>query len=450
MHVCIIGAGYVGLVTAAGLASAGHTISLLEISPHRLEALRNGRVPFHEPGLQELVTRSMASGSLRVTDDPATALAGAELAMICVGTPLSADGDADLSQVRSACEAIAAWAPLIPVVVRSTLPLGTTEHLPEWLNRSGPDGLLTNPEFLRQGTAVSDFLNPTRIVVGQAHGAADAAVEQVRSLYAGFDAPFILTDFATAEMIKNSANAFLATKLSFVNEVADLCEAYGADVQVVVRGMGLDPRIGTTYLRPGIGFGGSCLPKELANMVRLGAARELTMPLMRGAARTNEERPAQIAQRLDRLVGGLRGRRVAVLGLTFKPDTDDTRYSPSLALVARLLEYGAAVVAHDPVLPLTAQTLPHLERAEDPATAITGAELVVLATEWPMYQALDWIRMASLARTPVLYDGRGVLDRQALDNAGWTLVTVGRGSSSAATAAPAAPVAVGDDPDPVF
>ena len=434
MHVSVIGAGYVGLVTAAGLASAGNTVSILEIGPARLEALRRGQVPFHEPGLQELVTSCLSQGTLRVSGDAREALDGAELVLICVGTPLSAEGDSDLSQVRSACQAIAEWATDVPVVVRSTLPLGSTEDLAGWLQRDGLGTVLTNPEFLRQGSAVRDFLHPTRIVVGSELGRENAAVARVRDLYTGFDAPFLLTDFASAEMIKNAANAFLATKLSFINEVADLCEAYGADVQDVVRGMGLDPRIGSSYLSPGIGFGGSCLPKELANLVRLGGAREMAVPLMRGAARTNEERPARIAQRLGELIDGLDGRRVAVLGLTFKPDTDDTRYSPSLALVAQLMEQGAAVVAHDPVLAIDAPLVPAVERASDPETAIADADLVVLATEWPVYQQLDWRRLASVARSPLVYDGRGVLDRNVLTEAGWMVAGIGRAATLAGDA----------------
>lgn len=426
MDVSVIGAGYVGLVTAAGLASVGHSVSVLEIAPQRLAALKRGEVPFHEPGLQELLTRAMADGSLQPTGDAAEALADAAFVMICVGTPLSADGAADLSQVRSACEAIAACAPNATVVVRSTLPLGSTAELAGWLGRADLDGVVANPEFLRQGSAVHDFLQPTRIVIGSDEGRETAAVREVKHLYRSFDAPLMVTDFASSEVIKNAANAFLATKLSFINEVADLCEAYGANVQDVVSGMGLDPRIGDSYLRPGIGFGGSCLPKELANIVRLGGARDLAMPLMRGAARTNEERPIQIARRLDELANGLPGRRVAVLGLTFKPHTDDTRYSPSLALIRQLLELGAKVVAHDPVLPLDAETVPGLERAADPETAIAGADLVVLATEWPLYQELDWSRLSGSVRKSLIFDGRGALDQEELERAGWVVAAIGR------------------------
>jgi UDPglucose 6-dehydrogenase len=433
MHVSIIGAGYVGLVTGAGLARLGHAVSLVEINPARLGPLLGGRVPFHEPGLQELLSEGLSSGSLRATGNVGESLSAGGLVMVCVGTPLRDDGDADLSQVMAACRDIASHAPHLPVVVRSTLPLGSTSHLAEWLGRSDLGGVLTNPEFLRQGSAVADFLKPTRIVVGCEDGEDNAAVAQVRSLYAHLDAPFLVTDFASAEMIKNAANAFLATKLSFINEVADLCEAYGASVDDVVTGIGLDPRIGASYLRPGIGFGGSCLPKELANMVRLGQAHELKMPLMTGAAITNEERPARVADRLQRMLGSLTGSRVALLGLTFKPHTDDTRYSPAIALSEELLRRGAMVVAHDPVLRLDADSVPAaVERAADVVGAVTGADLVVLATEWPDYLDLDWAALAGLARRTLLYDGRGVLDRDAAERAGWTVARVGVGEGTRA------------------
>ena len=277
MQISIIGGGYVGLVTAACLAQLDNEVRLLEVSPDRVAALRNGQVPFHEPRLQELVQLSRNAGSLMATADPRDALEGADVVLVCVGTPLAEDGAADLSQVQSACADIRRQAFDAPVVIRSTLPVGSTGGLQAWLGRPSMDSVVTNPEFLRQGTAVRDFQSPTRIVIGTADGAENSASQVVRSIYEplGTDC-VIVTDYATAEMIKNVANAFLATKLSFINEVADLCEVYGADVDTVVDGIGRDPRIGSTYLRPGIGFGGSCLPKELANLVpevRLGLAK---------------------------------------------------------------------------------------------------------------------------------------------------------------------------------
>lgn len=429
MHVTILGAGYVGLVTGACLTRLGHRVSLVEIDPQRLGPLREGRVPFHEPGLQELLSEAIAARSLSATADASAALEGADLVMICVGTPLRHDGDADLSQVEAACATVARCLPDGRVAVRSTLPLGSTPRLARWLDRPDAQGIVTNPEFLRQGTAIADFMRPTRIVIGTVDGQPNPVAETTRTLYATLDAPVILTDFNSAEMIKNAANAFLATKLSFINEVADLCEAYGADVEDVVTGIGLDPRIGATYLRPGIGFGGSCLPKELANMVRLGQRRGLAMPLMEGAARTNDERSTRIADRLEEEVGSLRGRRVAVLGLSFKPDTDDTRYSPAMALVGTLLDRGATVSGHDPVVPerRTAAELPNMDRAPSAEDAVRQSRLVILATEWPAYQALDWRALARQADEPVLYDGRNALDRQAVRDAGWRLLAVGHG-----------------------
>jgi UDPglucose 6-dehydrogenase len=306
------------------------------------------------------------------------------------------------------------------------LPLGATSKVAAWAGHDDHAGLVTNPEFLRQGSAIADFLKPTRIVVGSHGGRETPTVQLVRDLYAGIVAPFIVTDYASAEMIKNASNAYLATKLSFMNEVADLCEAYGADVRDVIHGMGLDPRIGSSYMSPGIGFGGSCLPKELANMVRLGRERGLDTPLMTGAARTNELRAGRVADRLETLRGPLAGCRVAILGLTFKPETDDTRYSPAIALADELLRRGARVAAHDPVLPAESPAVPAgVERAETAESAIAAADLVLLATEWPQYAALDWRRLSTSAATPIVFDGRGVLDRSALTDAGWTIVSVG-------------------------
>jgi UDPglucose 6-dehydrogenase len=429
MHVTILGAGYVGLVTGACLARMGQNISLLEIDPKRLRPLRQRRIPFHEPGLQDLVTEGMEKGAMIATGDGEEALRPADIVMICVGTPLRQDGDADLSQIEAACESIARSRPDVPVVVRSTLPLGSTSRLMGWLNRLDANSIVTNPEFLRQGTAVADFLRPTRVVIGTADGTANPVSRAIAELYERLGAPVMLTDFNSAEMIKNAANAFLATKLSFINEVADLCEAYGADVDAVVKGIGLDPRIGGTYLRPGIGFGGSCLPKELANMVRLGQRRGLAMPLMEGAARTNDERSSRIADRLEEEVGPLRGRKIGVLGLSFKPHTDDTRYSPAVALVGTLLDRGASIRAHDPVVPRqrTKELLPSVKRVGEARLAVRGSELVILATEWPEYRALDWSALASQAERAVLYDGRNALDRDLLLASGWRLLAVGHG-----------------------
>ncbi|HEV8054426.1 MAG TPA: nucleotide sugar dehydrogenase, partial [Candidatus Limnocylindrales bacterium] len=296
--------------------------------------------------------------------------------------------------------------------------------------------VVSNPEFLREGTALHDFLHPDRIVIG-----ADdrRAAEKVASLYASLDAPVLITDPASAETIKYAANAFLATKLSFINEVADLCEAYEADVDAVVEGIGLDPRIGATYLRPGIGFGGSCLPKELANMVRLGQRRGMAMPPMHGAAQTNDGRATRIVDRLEELLGPVHGCRIALLGLSFKPDTDDLRYSPSLAVADVLAARGATVIGHDPAVPVAATSGSAIFRAGTPSEVVAAADLVILGTEWPLYATLDWSGLAARAARPILYDGRNVLDHEALRAAGWRVIAVGRHEEAADGAeAPAA------------
>lgn len=428
MRITVVGAGYVGLVTAACLANMSHTVHVLEVSRARVDLLRRARLPFFEPGLDVLVRDTVTEGSLVPTDDDAAAFAGTEVAMICVGTPLAADGQSDLSQVEAACRT-AGRLTTGPIVVRSTLPVGSTGDLAEWLGRPDSEGIVSNPEFLRQGSAVSDFRTPTRIVIGTHDGSTTPAAAMVRELYRPLGAPVLVTDYVSAEMIKNVANAFLAMRLSFVNEVADLCEAYGADIDGVVAGIGLDPRIGSSYLRPGIGFGGSCLPKELANLVRLGQRRGLAMPLLEGVGRVNDTRATRIADRIEGDLGSLHGKRIGLLGLSFKPDTDDTRYSPSIALATRLTERGADVVAHDPVVPDSATSGIPLRRASSAEEAIEGADLVVLATEWPEYRELAWDRLGTTARRAVVFDGRNALDREGLRRAGWRVLSVGHGAS---------------------
>lgn len=435
MEITVVGAGYVGAVTASCLAFLGHDVTILEASAARLETLRGGTVPFYEPGLDEKLSEGLRAGRITVTDDAKAALSGREALLVCVGTPLSKVGDADLRQVKAACRSIAEHGGDAVVIIRSTLPLGSSPQLAEWLGRPELDGVVTNPEFLREGTAVADFLRPTRIVIGTRDGSRDRGALIVEALYAGIDAPLVVTDLGSAEMIKNASNAFLATKLSFINEIADLCEAYGADVNDVVLGMGLDPRIGSTYLRPGIGFGGSCLPKELANLVRLGRDRNMPMHMLGSAGDANDERPSLIADRIATIVGELVGQRVALLGLAFKPDTDDIRYSPAVALAVALIDRGATVTAHDPAVSLAQlDDVAGLDRAASAEDAIRGAAIVVLATEWQAYRDLDWAALRDEVGTPIVFDGRNALDEELLGRAGWQVYRVGAAGGSRAAA----------------
>jgi UDPglucose 6-dehydrogenase len=421
--VLVVGAGYVGLVTAVGLASLGHRIQLVETRADRLEALRGGRVPIHEEGLQAALDEARAADRIAITDRPSRP---ADVAMVCVGTPIDDDGRSDLSQLRSA---LASLGPILgagaPLVIRSTLPPGGTRRAVEWAGIPS-ERVLTNPEFLRQGTALYDFLHPTRIVIGRFPGASRDTIDLVAGLFRGLSAPLLVVDVAAAELIKNGANAFLALKLSFTNEIAALAEEYGTDVDDVLNGITLDPRIGTQYMRPGLGFGGSCLPKELRAMAVAGAARGLPMHVTKAASDANADQQRRFAARVAAAVGGLDGRTIGLLGLAFKAGTDDVRDSPALG-VARLLMAGRARVrAFDPEASgNAAHEVPGLEivdRAEDVAD---GADAVVVATEWPAFRSIAWSKMRGRMRSPIVLDGRRLLDAAAMTALGYRYEAVG-------------------------
>ena len=419
----VVGAGYVGLVTAVGLAQHGHTIHLVEKRRDRLDSLRNGRVPIHEAGLQDALADVLAAGRLTVGS---TVGAGFEAALVCVGTPIGADGRSDLSQLQSALIELAPALPGgAPLVIRSTLPPGSTTLAVEWADVP-TSRIFTNPEFLRQGTALADFRNPTRIVIGRFPDADPAAQELVLGLYDGIEAPRMVVDVASAELIKNGANAFLALKLSFANEIASLSEEYGADVEDVIAGISLDPRIGSQYMRPSFGFGGSCLPKELQALAAAGAARGLSMHVTIAASDANAAQQARFADRIASVVGGLEGRTIGLLGLAFKAGTDDVRDSPALAVAARLIAAGATVQAYDPEASANAaRELPDLRIAASAAEAIRGADAAVIGTEWPEFQALDWAYLKDSLARPIVIDGRRIFDAAALRALGLRYEAIG-------------------------
>lgn len=430
--IAVIGAGYVGLVTAAGFAELGSEVWCVDIDAARIERLRASEVPIHEPGLQELLRRN--AGALHFSTELGEALQHARLLFVAVGTPSTYSGDADLSAVHAVVEAIPP-SEEHALVMKSTVPCGTGASLQRSFREQGKEGLgyVSCPEFLREGSAVHDFMHPDRVVVGLEEGWAGEAVVE---LYAPLAAPIVRTDIASAEMVKLASNAFLATKISFINEIANVCEQTGADVVEVARGMGLDPRIGPRFLQAGIGYGGSCFPKDVDALKQLAGNTGYHFQLLTAVIEVNELQKRRVIAKLNKHLGDLAGRRVALLGLAFKPETDDMREASSLVLAARLHADGAQVSAYDPVAEEQARALVRgIDFAGSALEAVSGADAVVLVTEWPEFLALDWAQVAERMRGDLIVDGRNALDPDAVRAAGLAYEGVGR-APRAATAAP--------------
>jgi UDPglucose 6-dehydrogenase len=423
----VVGGGYVGLVTATCLADAGRQVTVVEVDPRKRETIARGETPIYEPGLAEMLREAVSSGSLRVEADLVAALAGNRLVVLAVGTPPLPDGHADLSALEAVSAVIAEHAlPGTVVVVKSTVPPGTGRRLQR---RLAPRGIqvVSCPEFLREGSAIEDVLHADRFVVG---GTDASAVSRTVSTLNAFDSPVLRTSNTAAELIKYGSNAFLAMKISFINEISNLCDLVDADVQEVALGMGLDRRIGQASMRPGLGFGGSCFPKDVAALEHTARREGFSFWMLRAATEVNEQQRTRFVQKIRDAVGNrLETRRIALLGLAFKPGTDDLRQAPSLTIAGRLLELGAHVVAHDPVaMDEARRLLPGVEFVDDPYAAVRGADVVALVTEWPEYQTLDWSRVAALVRQRVIVDGRNCLDPEALNARGFNYHGMGRPS----------------------
>ncbi len=450
MRVTVIGAGYVGLVTGACLAAVGHRVVCVDVQARRVEAINAGAAPFREPGLDRLIREGLRNKRFQAMTDLGRAMAGSQVSIIAVGTPPRGE-DVDLGQVAAAARAVGRCLRLAAryhvVVVKSTVPPGTTGSLVRRALeeasglRVGAFGICMNPEFLREGSAVADFLRPDRIVVGQWD---DRSGRQLLRLYERFACPKLRTGLRNAELIKYAANSLLATLISFSNEVARLCEATpGTDVETVMEGVHLDRRLSPlldgrrmrpeilAYLRAGVGFGGSCLPKDVDALRAFAGRRGAETPLLDAVAMVNARRPGQVVKMLEDVLGGLRGRVIAVLGLAFKPGTDDVRASPALAMVDLLLAGGATVRAHDPVALDGARRLldGRVALCADPAAALAGADAALIATAWPQFARLDWPALAARMRRPVIVDGRNGLGRVKWP-AGVIYRTVGRGYRS--------------------
>ena len=434
MRIAMIGTGYVGLVSGTCLADFGHHVTCVDKDVDKIEGLRAGRMPIWEPGLEALVKVNVDRGRLAFTTELAEALKDAEAVFIAVGTPSRrGDGHADLSYVFAAAEELAGLltGPLV-VVTKSTVPVGTGDKIAALLKEKGaPEGtsVASNPEFLREGAAIADFKHPDRILVGaEDDRAREALAEIYRPLFLN-RAPLLFTSRRTAELTKYAANAFLATKISFINEMADLCEAVGADVQDLARGIGLDNRIGPKFLHAGPGYGGSCFPKDTLALLRTAEEAGVDQRIVSTVVGVNDDRKAAMAGRVREALGGsIEGKRIGVLGLTFKPNTDDMRDAPSIPLVEGLVKGGAEIVAFDPVGREQAQkVLPAIAYAESAESVADGADALVIVTEWDEFRALDLDELAGRMRGKVLVDLRNIYDRADAEKAGLTYRGVGRG-----------------------
>jgi UDPglucose 6-dehydrogenase len=424
-RVGVIGAGYVGLVTGVCLASLGFRVTIRDIDEDKVATLQRGEVPIYEPGLGELLAEH--AEQIAFTLSLELLLERSDMVFVAVDTPPTYSGDADLSRVMSVVdelERVGAGGDHV-LVMKSTVPVGTGERVRAELDARGLShvGYCSNPEFLKEGAAIHDFLHPDRIVIGAfdpAHG------DRVESLYRALDAPVVRTTVPSAEMVKYASNAFLATKISFINEIANVCEEVGADVSVVAEGMGLDARIGASFLRAGIGFGGSCFPKDVAALKQLAGNSGYHFQLLTSVIEVNELQKRRVIGKLKKHLGSLEGKRVALLGLAFKPETDDMREASSLVLAARLLAEGAEVCAYDPVVDGAGERLHGVIMCATAEEAVAGADAAVLVTEWASIVGLDWAAVRSTMRSPIVIDGRNALDPDAMAAAGYVFEGIGR------------------------
>ena len=432
MYVSVIGTGYVGLVTGACFAEFGLNVLCMDLDEKRIASLEKGKVPFFEPGLGELVEKNLKAGRLRFTTDLHKAVDEALVIFIAVGTPSRPDGSADLSFVDEVARSVGSRMTGYKVVVtKSTVPVGTASRIRTLIqdNQTVPSnfGVVSNPEFLREGSAIEDFMRPNRVVIGADSSEAVAIMKDLyRPLYL-LDAPVVITDVPTAEVIKYASNVFLATKISFINEMANLCERVGADVQMVSKGMGLDKRIGSKFLHAGPGFGGSCFGKDTAALINIGTDAEYEMTLARATKHVNEQQRVRMVEKIREAVGTLQGKTIALLGLAFKPNTDDIRDSPALFIAEELMKAGCSIRTYDPeALEESMKVLPNMIPCQDAYQAIEGADAVVLVTEWNQFRNLDFDRIRATVKSLTFIDLRNVYEPRRMEEMGFYYDSVGR------------------------
>ncbi len=430
-NISVVGAGYVGLVTAACLADLGHRVTLIEIDRERINLLEHGIMPVHEADLPDMWQKNWTEGRLHITSSYQEGLEGCELVFICVGTPSGTNGKPDLRWVRAAAKSIAkAMGNDLIVVNKSTVPVGTAEFVADVISKYNTSGhkveVVSNPEFLREGCAVYDFMNPTRVVVGCNDV---SAARVVAELYEPMSCPIIMCDAGTAELSKYASNAFLATRVSFMNEIAELCDKYGVNVVDVAKVVGFEPRCGNGYLGAGLGWGGSCLPKDVRGLIYMAQSRGVRSPLLRSVLKRNVKQPEVAISKLRNKIGGLRGKVIGLLGLAFKPDSDDMREASSIALISLLREQGATVKAYDPAaMEVAAKILPGVTYCADAYEVARGSDAIMLVTEWDEFKNLDMRRVRNLMKSPVLIDGRNMYDPDKLNRIGFIYDGIGRNS----------------------
>ena len=429
-QICVIGVGYVGVVTGACFADLGNRVIALDVNEQRIANLKKGIMPIYEPGLEELVKRNVAAGRLSFTTDYAEAVRGTEFAFIAVGTPSGVSGEADLQYVAAAAKSIAEnmTEPLV-IINKSTVPVGTGDWVADIVRRSQKTpidfAVVSCPEFLREGSAIGDFSQPHRTVLGSTD---KEAANKVAQLHLPLRAPIVITDLRTAEMIKYASNAFLATKISFINEIANICEALGADVKEVAAGMGYDARIGRHFLDAGLGWGGSCFPKDVLALAYMAEEAGLDPRILNTVMDVNYERRKTAVEHLKGMIGGsLQGKTIGLLGLAFKPNTDDMRDAPAIDIAQELNAAGAIVRGYDPVaMDVARALLPAVEMSPDPYTLAKGCDAIMIITEWNEFKQLDLAKLKDLLKTPVVYDGRNIYDPALMRGLGFTYRAIGR------------------------
>ena len=431
MKISVIGTGYVGLVAGACLAETGNDVTCADVDDEKIAGLRLNVLPIYEPGLESLVERNQQPGRLSFTTDVAAAIASAEVVFIAVGTPPDEDGSADLRHVLAVAEQIGRHMTReLVVVTKSTVPVGTAAKVAACVAHHArlPFHMCSNPEFLKEGAAVDDFMKPDRVVLGVDSDHARSVMAELYAPFVRTGKPIIFMDIPSAEMTKYAANAMLATRISFMNEIANLCERVGADVDLVRKGIGSDERIGPSFLFPGPGYGGSCFPKDVKALVRTATAAGVPLAVLDAVEEANERQKHRLYEKLERALGDLRGRRVAVWGLAFKPQTDDMREAPSLTLIDRLLAVGAAVVAHDPAAMAEAKRRldGRIEYAANNYDALTGADALVVVTDWNEYRHPDFTRIRDSLKCPIVIDGRNLYDPTKMRGLGFTYDSIGR------------------------